>query len=333
MNLYFLKWLVLPFIVICCLLIINHSLSLSVKIIQFIFSLTPEVTDKKRLMEVTSRLTVKKDLPYVSNYSDSLADIFYPNGHDGSYPVVFWIHGGAYVASSKESVAEYASNLADSAQVAVISMDYQLAPGAPYPSQLIQTSQMVAFFISKKADYPMLDFNRLFIGGDSAGGQIAAQYLLTQTNQAYGKELGIPLELSPSQIKGAILLCGPYEINQLKETHGKSFLAKFLYQTVAWALVGKKKWQNEPEVEEASIAEHLTANFPPSFITDGNKLSFPEQAKTLDKQLNRLGIEHETLFFEDSPDLGHEYQFDFTKKEALIAFEQVIHFIHKQLKK
>ncbi|MGX7030133.1 alpha/beta hydrolase [Vagococcus zengguangii] len=325
-----LKWGLIPLIILVPFIAVN-SLGLSVNAIQYIFSLTPEVTDEKRLKDVQTRINILKDIEYTSDYDNNIADIYYPKT-PGKYPVVFWIHGGAYVASSKDSVAEYAANLADSAQVAIISMNYELAPSAPYPSQLLQTSQMARYFIENAQEFPMLDLEKIFVGGDSAGGQIAAQYLLTQTNLVYGKQLGVPKLIDNSQLKGALLFCGPYEINQLKKTDGKSVLAKFLYRTVAWALIGKKDWQNEPQIDEASISAHLTEDFPPSFITDGNKLSFPDHAKTLIDRLEALGIENQSLFFEENKELGHEYQFDFTKPEAQVAFEQVVQFINKQIK-
>ncbi|MGX6961654.1 alpha/beta hydrolase [Vagococcus xieshaowenii] len=321
------KWLLIP-VVILVIIFSRYSLNISVAAIQFIFSLTPEVTDTKRFEEVKSRLITKKDLTYTSSLANNTADIYYPK-KEGNYPVVFWVHGGAYVASSKESVEEYASNLADSAQVAVISMNYQLAPDSPYPGQLIQTSEMAEYFIEHAEEFPMLDFSQLFFAGDSAGAQIAAQYLVTQTNLEYGKQLGIKPLLTPEQLKGALLFCGPYEISQLRDTTDKSFFAKFLYQTVAQALIGKKDWQNEPQVEEAAISQHVTADFPPSFITDGNLMTFTDQGKSLVNRLNELGVETRSLFFEDKPKLGHEYQFDFTTDEALEAFDDVLSFIQQ----
>ena len=47
-------------------------------------------------------------------------------------------------------------------------MNYELAPDAPYPSQLQQVNELVQFLLEKKQAYPMLDLSKLFIGGDSA---------------------------------------------------------------------------------------------------------------------------------------------------------------------
>ena len=51
-------------------------------------------------------------------------------------------------------------------------------------------------------------------------------------------------------------------------------------------------------MEIASIYKHVTKDYPPTFITDGNTASFEEQGKALASTLQNKGIPVDTLFFD-----------------------------------
>ncbi|MBM9834563.1 alpha/beta hydrolase fold domain-containing protein, partial [Enterococcus faecalis] len=77
----------------------------------------------------------------------------------------------------------------DETKAAVISINYEWAPSLHYPGQVKQVAQAVDSIKADAQAYPMLDFDQLFFGGDSAGAQIAGQYVALQTNPAYAKEM------------------------------------------------------------------------------------------------------------------------------------------------
>lgn len=319
-------------IILLIYLTLTNSLKSSVKVVDWIFSLTPQITDSTRFKKEASEIEIQQDIFYESSFNNSEADIFYPK-NKGSFPTVFWIHGGGYVSGSKENVTEFSTYLANKAQVAVVSVNYELAPNSQYPGQLIQTAEMYDYFLKNKEKFPMLDLTKVFFGGDSAGAQIAAQYLTTQTNLDYGNKLDIPPLLEKKHLKGALLYCGPLDFLSMQDMSEKSLFSKFFINTVSWALLGNKKWQGNPTVEEASIVKHMTSDFPPSYVTDGNTVSFPEQGLSFVDKANKLAIPTTSLFFEeDDASIPHEYQFDFTTENALKNFDLTINFIEQQLK-
>jgi acetyl esterase len=94
--------------------------------------------------------------------------------------------------------------------------------------------------------------------------------------------------------------------------------------------LGKKDWQNTPQLAEASLVDHLTSEFPPTYVTDGNAFSFQEQGIALNKKLKSLGVESQGLFFTDTKDqIVHEYQFNYDTKEAKECYEQTVSFVNK----
>ncbi|WP_195576251.1 hypothetical protein [Paenibacillus sp. 1001270B_150601_E10] len=96
-------------------------------------------------------------------------------------------------------------------------------------------------------------------------------------------------------------------------THGGSF--------VAGDKSGTSDWATSEEVNQASTSRQVTANFPPTFLSDGNSDSFEQQAKHLQKSLEDKHVPVETLFFLSTKQVPHEYQFQLDTQEAKECFE------------
>ena len=174
----------------------------------------------------------------------------------------------------------------------------------------------------------MLNIANLYVGGDSAGAQIAFQYVTVQTNPDY--QVGFSQTIPPQTIKGAISYCGPLDLKQMVDDQSDSLFLKFFVKTVAWSLIGKKDWQSSPQLSEASLVQHMTADFSAAFISDGNAFSFPKQGMAMVEKLEELGVEVEGLFFQDSEkEIPHEYQFDFRTEEAKRCYEQTVAFLNR----
>ena len=68
----------------------------------------------------------KLDVSYASAYDLHTYDIYYPK-EKGSYPLLLWVHGGAFVGGDKADTRTYMEMVA-SYGYTVISMNYALAP-------------------------------------------------------------------------------------------------------------------------------------------------------------------------------------------------------------
>jgi acetyl esterase len=96
-----------------------------------------------------------------------------PLGDGGPRPVMVWIHGGGWVIGSAEESAATARNLAALADCIVVSVDYRLAPEHPAPAASDDCSAVVAWVLEHAAEVGG-DSSRVGVGGDSAGGNLAA---------------------------------------------------------------------------------------------------------------------------------------------------------------
>lgn len=207
-------------------------------------------------------------------------------------------------------------------------MNYQVAPELTYHGQLEEMGELLTYLQKESSQYPHFDWTRVFVGGDSAGAQIAGQYALIQTNAAYAQQNHFVQTIDSASLKGFLSDCGPVNLIQVSENEPSSKLMKWFVQNVGWSLVGTKEWQKTPELQQASLVAHVTSSFPPSYITDGNAYSFADEGQALAKKLQAKQVAVTSLFFEDSSkEVSHEYQFHYNTKEAKLAYDQTKTFI------
>jgi acetyl esterase len=91
----------------------------------------------------------------------------------GPLPTLIYYHGGGFVIGNLETHDSTCRRLANKSRCQVISIDYRLSPEHPFPAP---TDDGVAAFrhIRDNAAAFSADAKRLAVGGDSAGGAIAA---------------------------------------------------------------------------------------------------------------------------------------------------------------
>jgi len=98
---------------------------------------------------------------------------FTPRGLTGDSPALVYVHGGAWIYGDLDSHDAVCRFLAEEAQVRVIAVDYRLAPEAPFPAAFDDVSAAWQW-ITEHAKGIGIDPTRIAVGGDSAGGCMAA---------------------------------------------------------------------------------------------------------------------------------------------------------------
>ena len=98
--------------------------------------------------------------------------IYYPDA-DGPHPVHVYFHGGGWVVGSVDSHDATARAITNGVGCAVVSVDYRLAPEHPVPAA-VEDCMAAVDWVAEFGDSIDLDADRLSVGGDSAGGNLAA---------------------------------------------------------------------------------------------------------------------------------------------------------------
>ena len=102
--------------------------------------------------------------------------IYTPEG-DGPFPILAWFHGGAWVVGDLESADGVARSLCVGGQCLVVSVDYRLAPETKFPGPADDCWAAMTWAVENASSLNG-DASRLAVGGDSAGGNLAAAMFL-----------------------------------------------------------------------------------------------------------------------------------------------------------
>jgi acetyl esterase len=93
---------------------------------------------------------------------------------DGEQPVLLYAHGGGWVMGDLTTHDGLCRAIAAASGWAVLAVDYRLAPEFPYPAALDDVDTALSWLREAGASAFGLDPDRIAVGGDSAGGHIAA---------------------------------------------------------------------------------------------------------------------------------------------------------------
>jgi acetyl esterase len=88
-------------------------------------------------------------------------------------PCMLFLHGGGWVIGNLDSHDRMCRQLANTAGICVVAVDYRLAPEHPYPAAL-QDAAAALRWVADHAHALRIDPHALGVGGDSAGGNLAA---------------------------------------------------------------------------------------------------------------------------------------------------------------
>jgi acetyl esterase len=257
--------------------------------------------------------------------SDAVLDIYrLPDARPGA-PTVVWVHGGGFVSGRRQDVANYLKVLAGHG-FAVVNIDYTIAPEARYPGPVQQVNAALAF-LAREGEGLGIDPARMVLAGDSAGAQIAAQVAAVVTSPDHAQAVGIAPGVTPDRLVGVLLFCGVYDIGGMGQ--GGGFLGWFV-QTTGWAYSGVRRWRGDAGFATINFTPHLTAAYPPAFVSAGNADPLGPQSVALAGALQAAGVPVETQFFPDNhaPPLGHEYQFDLDTEAGQTALARAVAWLN-----
>ncbi|CAL1410815.1 unnamed protein product [Linum trigynum] len=142
-----------------------------------------------------------KDVVYLPELNLS-ARLYLPSAAGGNrkLPLVIYFHGGGFCVASPfcAKYHRYVSRLAAESQTVVVSFDYRLAPENPIPAAYEDSQAALRWAFSHRAGNgpePWLNlhanFDRAFLWGDSAGGNIVHNLAMAAGSPDFGLKGGL----------------------------------------------------------------------------------------------------------------------------------------------
>jgi acetyl esterase len=130
------------------------------------------------------RFATQPPAPVVGQVQDQLAmgpngsiplRLYRPRGSSDTavLPVLVYFHGGGFVIGDLDTHDTLCRELANLADCAVVAVDYRMGPEHRFPAAVIDC-MAAARWVRDQAPRLRLDASRLAVGGDSAGGNLAA---------------------------------------------------------------------------------------------------------------------------------------------------------------
>lgn len=203
-----------------------------------------------------------------------------------SGPALLWIHGGGLITGQPEisdgDCCRYASEL----NILVVSVKYRLAPEHPYPAAIDDCFSAWQWLSDSTANNLGVDTSRIIVGGESAGGGLAAS--LCQ------RILDTSSDIQPA----AQFLCCPMlddrtaakrELDVTKHRVWNNKNNRFGWSAYLGSEAGSV---TVPEYSVPARRENLTG-LPPTWIGVGDVDLFYEENREYAERLNAAGVQCE----------------------------------------
>jgi acetyl esterase/lipase len=126
---------------------------------------------------------------YASKSASQKLDIYLPEDGSGSYPVILYVHGGAFLSGDKTKELDFLSAALESGY-AVVSINYRLSSEAIFPAAINDVKAAIRF-IRANAEMYHINADKFALWGASAGGNLVSLAGTTAgSNDLYDESLG-----------------------------------------------------------------------------------------------------------------------------------------------
>jgi len=201
---------------------------------------------------------VQRNIAYVPcGHERQVLDVYAPKDAKNA-PVMFWIHGGGWQTGDKTSVQSKPQAFVEKGFV-FVSTNYRLLPDVDMGTIIRDVAKSIGWVHKHIAEHGG-DPRRIFVGGHSAGAQLAA---LVCIDDRYLKAEGVPL----TDIKGCVPVDGDtYDVPAIIETAETRWRVHGLPKA---KLGHREKFGNDPEKHrDFSAVTHVASNkgIPPFLI-------------------------------------------------------------------
>ncbi len=204
----------------------------------------------------------------------------------GTLPGLVWFHGGGWVIGNLESTDPICRSLAARAGCLVISVDYRLAPEHRFPAA-VEDVYAATRWAAEHGPELGLDVDRLAVGGDSAGGNLAAVVALLAREG--GPRLAYQLLVYP-----VTDLRGQY---RSYEENGEGYLLST--RDMRWFeghYLGSEGDRDDPRVSPLLAPTH--AGLPPALIVTAEYDPLRDQGEAYGEKLRAAGVPAEVRRYE-----------------------------------
>ena len=323
----YLRWWFIALVIVILLaatlaIVWSSSAALQGQIINFVYAGSAADDTQTREGALASVKQLGTDVSYESRFDNGVMDV-YAMQSSGAQSLIVYTHGGYYLNGDKSGLTDYCKRLASYGYV-VANLNYAFAPGARFPTQILQVNEAIGYLLAHAEEYG-IDPARVFIAGDSAGAHLASQMGLYYTNPAFCEQIGDEPAILKEQLRGVVLHCGYYNTDTVRATNFPMIAESI------WMMTGEKEFEGTLAGEAMNTVNQITPDYPAAFLDCGDQDLFITQAAELIDALeqNKIAV---TAYLPTSGKtaLQHEFQLQLDTAEGQESMERLAGFLAEQ---
>ena len=248
-------------------------------------------------------------------------------------PVYVYFHGGGWTSGDKASLTKYCASQAEGGMV-VVNVNYRKAPRFQMAHVLADANAALAWVRQNIAGFGG-DRSRIVLGGDSAGGQIAALLTAASFRPELARHHGLTPAVPASDFKGVVQHCSVVDFSVFFD-RGFVLSLNFIRMLLPGLPAGSRKHGTDGLAELRQGAgflspiEWLDSRFPPVFVTTSERDFFYAANLNFMSRLREHSVPVDSLIYGwDSPNTEHTWQQDFRYPESQEVYRRLHAFIRK----
>jgi acetyl esterase/lipase len=273
----------------------------------------PNNQQPQRRVSLPPGVKALKDLEYGTASGRAMRlDLYLPEKADKPLPLIIWIHGGAWMAGSKDGPSPALRFTTKG--YAVAHVGYRLSQEATFPAQIHDCKAAVRWLRANAAKYS-LDPKRFVAWGSSAGGHLVA--LLGTSGGVPELEGDVNDLKESSRVQGVVDWFGPTDFLRIGEA--ESDLRHNAPDSPESKLIGVPLLENKDKATKASPITYVSKDAPPILIMHGDRdRTVPfNQSELLYAALKKAGVD---VTFIPMKGAGH----GFGGPEAIVPVEDFL---------
>lgn len=296
-------------------------------ITKVVFEAIDKIFDKSqnRSVEIdgAEKITTVKDIRYSRTKKfNALLDIYYDKEIKEKKPVMFYIHGGGFVAGGKEYRTALSKWFAVQGYF-VANVNYGLGPDCVFPEQIKHLVSALNW-VGKVAKKYNLDTDKIVVSGDSAGAYFSSMMACITGSDKLQQKLGVKTNL---KFCATILNCGLYDMKSILSKRMALDLNGKVFES--YTGIKKDEVENYKYKDCCSPLSMIHKSFPPTLIIFAQKDVFcAGQAERLIKKFEDKDIYYES-YMSTSIFANHCFSLEWKGKPAERANELQSMFLKK----
>ena len=247
----------------------------------------PSTKQPQRRVPLPPGVKALKNLEYgQASGRAMLLDLYLPETSDKPLPLIIWIHGGAWMAGSKDGPSPALRFTANG--YAVAHVGYRLSQEARFPAQIHDCKAAVRWLRANAGKYN-LDPNKFIAWGGSAGGHLVA---LLGTSGGVAELEGNDNDLKESsRVQAVVDWFGPTDFLHIGDA--QSDLQHNAPDSPESKLIGGALLENKDKAAKASPITYVSKEAPPFLIMHGDHdRTVPfNQSELLYTALKKVGVD------------------------------------------